>query len=58
MKRVAILTFHRAHNYGAVFQAYALQEAISEKCDSYILDYRCNNIEKFYYRKVEELLFM
>ena len=51
MKRVAILTFHRAHNYGAVFQAYALQEAISEKCDSYILDYRCNNIEKFYYRK-------
>lgn len=26
MKKIGILTFHRAHNYGAVLQAYALQE--------------------------------
>ena len=29
MKRVAIITYHRAHNYGAVLQAYALKKVIS-----------------------------
>lgn len=28
MKKVGIVTFHRAHNYGAILQAYALQEKI------------------------------
>jgi hypothetical protein len=28
MKRIGILTFHRAHNYGAVLQAYALQQCL------------------------------
>jgi hypothetical protein len=28
MKKVAIVTFHKAHNYGAVLQAYALKEII------------------------------
>lgn len=28
-KKVGIVTFHRAHNYGAVLQAYALQEKIN-----------------------------
>lgn len=28
MSKVGILTFHRAYNYGAVLQAYALQEAV------------------------------
>ena len=26
--RVGILTFHRAHNYGAVLQCYALQKVL------------------------------
>ncbi|MBN8103430.1 polysaccharide pyruvyl transferase family protein [Vibrio vulnificus] len=28
MKNIAIMTFHRAHNYGAVLQAYALSKVI------------------------------
>lgn len=31
IKKIGILTFHRAINYGAVLQAFALQEFISEK---------------------------
>ena len=30
MKKIGILTFHCAHNYGAVLQCYALQEYISQ----------------------------
>lgn len=46
---IGILTFHRAANYGAVLQAYALQEI----CNTYlieneIVDYRCGYIEKQY----------
>lgn len=52
MKKVAILTFHRALNYGAKYQAFALLSAINQYCDGYILDYRCEQIEKFYYDKV------
>ena len=29
--KIGILTFHRAHNYGAVLQAYALQEILRSK---------------------------
>lgn len=29
--KIGILTFHRAHNYGAVLQAYALQEMLRSK---------------------------
>ncbi len=35
MKKIGILTFHRAHNYGAVLQSYALQL----KTKSFIIDY-------------------
>lgn len=35
MKKTGILTFHRAHNYGATLQAYALQV----KNNSFMLDY-------------------
>lgn len=51
MKKIGIVTFHRALNYGAKLQAFALQEAIGERYESYILDYRCSNIESFYYGK-------
>ena len=39
--RIGILTFHCAHNYGAVLQAYALQEYLSGKGHIVeIIDYR------------------
>lgn len=48
-KRIATLTFHRAVNYGAVLQAYALQTVISENgYDTEILDYRNKEIESIY----------
>lgn len=47
--RVGILTFHRAHNYGAVLQCYALQEVLKLKGhDVRIIDYRQPWIEEFY----------
>lgn len=46
---VAILTFHMAHNFGAMLQAYALQHAILSlgfACD--ILDYRFQYIDQWH----------
>lgn len=51
MKRIGILTFHRAINYGACLQAYALKKYIKDQgneCD--IIDYHCSAIEDFYNR--------
>lgn len=49
MKKVGILTFHRAHNYGAVLQCYALQETLIKLgYDACVIDYRNNYIEKMY----------
>ena len=46
---LGIITFHRALNYGAVLQAYALQYFLREMdIDSRIIDYRCKEIEYFY----------
>ena len=37
--KIGILTFHRAHNYGAVLQTYGLQEYIKQLGhDVYIID--------------------
>ncbi len=50
--KVGILTFHNAINYGAVLQAYALQQTVSAlgaECE--IIDYRCPAVEKQYRRK-------
>lgn len=47
--RIGILTFHRAHNYGAVLQCYCLQEYLNsighEGC---VIDYRPSYIERPY----------
>lgn len=44
--RVGILTFHRAINYGALLQAYALQETLKKMgCEPNIIDYRSKVIE-------------
>lgn len=47
--KVGILTFHRACNYGAVLQCYALQETLkSMGHEVYIVDYRQPYIEEVY----------
>lgn len=44
--KIGILTFHRAVNYGAVLQAYALQKVIELMGhEAEIIDYRCSFIE-------------
>ena len=49
MLRVAIITFHRAINYGAVLQTYALSRYLKESgYDVRVLDYRANAIENSY----------
>lgn len=46
---VGILTFHRAVNYGAVLQTYALQCALNDlEIENEVLDYRCPFIEAHY----------
>ena len=45
--RVGILTFHRAINYGAVLQCYALKETLSSLGhDVYVIDYRQPYVEE------------
>lgn len=49
MLRIAILTFSRACNYGAVYQAYSLKSYLEKMGHKvYILDYRQKNIENSY----------
>lgn len=39
--KIGILTFHAAHNYGAVLQCYALQEYLKSKGNEvFVIDYR------------------
>lgn len=47
--KIGILTFHRAHNYGAVLQCYAMQEILRRMGhDVQVIDYRQPWIEDFY----------
>ena len=49
--KIGILTFHRAANYGAVLQCYALQEFLKQMgFDVSVLDYRQPFIENHYRR--------
>lgn len=51
MKRIGILTFHNAENYGAMLQAYALKQHLEKENPSAavgILDYRNPHIELSY----------
>lgn len=46
--KIGILTFHRAYNYGAILQAYCLQEYLkSLGHDVYIIDYKPTFISKY-----------
>ena len=54
--KIGILTFHRAHNYGAVLQCYALQEIMRRRGhDVRVIDYRQPWIEEFYKLLIMEL---
>lgn len=47
--KLGIITFHRALNYGAILQTYALQNILKDKkisCE--VIDYRCKPIEMNY----------
>jgi len=37
--KIGVLTFHRAHNYGAVLQAYAMKQALSNYGQVELIDY-------------------
>ncbi len=51
-KKIGILTFHNAHNYGAVLQAYALKTKLNRMgYEASVLNYRNKYIAKTY-RKV------
>lgn len=59
--KVGIITFHRAHNYGAVLQCYALQEVLKRMGhDVYVIDYRQPATEETYkicsVERIRELL--
>ena len=46
-KKIGIITFHIAHNYGAMLQAYALPTAVKKmgfQCDVY---YKPDSYEEF-----------
>lgn len=46
-RRIGIITFHRAINYGAVLQVLALQEKLRELgAEPYVLDYRNSKLEQ------------
>lgn len=54
MKRIKILTFHYAHNYGAVLQAYALKEFLTQNgfCVE-IVNYQNKYIAENYKKRLE-----
>lgn len=49
MKKIKSITFHRAHNYGAFLQSYALQNyIISKGHDAEIIDYINPKVDEMY----------
>lgn len=57
--RIGILTFHSAHNYGAVLQAYALKSVLKKlykDIDVNIIDYRNQAIDRKYKFKQELII--
>lgn len=49
LMKIGILTFHRAENFGAVLQCFALQHYLeSLGAEVLIVDYRCQSIERAY----------
>ncbi|MBP5421599.1 MAG: polysaccharide pyruvyl transferase family protein [Paludibacteraceae bacterium] len=57
--RIGILTFHRAHNYGAVLQCFALQQFLSYQGHTVkVIDYNKRKLWDYYsWYKAEEVRF-
>lgn len=52
--RIGILTYHRAHNYGAVLQCYALQQVLTDMGHEVnVIDYRQPYIENKYKSRID-----
>lgn len=51
MKRIGIMTFYGAKNFGANLQAYALQTVLSQQFSVAIINYKSRSIHKAYYQK-------
>ena len=49
-KNIAIMTFSRAHNYGSILQAYALQKYLLDNfnCNCEIIDFSNSNQKEMY----------
>lgn len=56
MKRIGIITFHRANSYGAQLQAYALQRKLNEDYSAEIIDYRNKYFEIIYHNGEKQKL--
>ena len=56
-KKYGILTFHRAINYGAILQAYAMQKTLEKyELDVEIIDYRAEfNEKRFGPKKIKDI---
>ena len=51
MKKIGIITTHRANNFGAVFQAFSLVSACRELgADAELIDWRCHHFEWGYHK--------
>ena len=49
--KIGIITFHRAINYGALLQTYALNKVLNDMgVDAEVIDYRAEYIENIYYK--------
>jgi hypothetical protein len=48
-KKIGVLTFHCAHNYGAVLQAYALQKFLEKMGhEAFLIEEKKNYDDKIY----------
>lgn len=58
--KIGVLTFHRAHNYGAFLQCYSLVRKISRdfpNCTVEVIDFNSKEMEEYYSVKTIDLIF-
>ena len=51
MKKIGILTFHNAYNYGAFLQCYSLSTLIKNRfpnCTVEVIDYKSGKVDDYY----------
>lgn len=60
MKRIGILTFHRAHNYGAFLQCFSLVDKILSECKDVsveVIDINSGVMDRYYSTKNMDMIF-